>query len=112
MVSKAFRIMNMRRFLLLTVLLLLIAACSNEEPLPPSGEPANLARLMVTGSGFFKVESTSLASLGWTSESPLTLTMNEEALAFQVHEGALDVDLGLNKPDKSTISMFSRAWSR
>lgn len=91
MVSKAFGIMNITitRFILLTVLLLLLAACSNEEPLPPSGEPANLARLMVTGSGIFKVEAASLAALGWTSESPLTLSMNEEALPFQVHEGTL-----------------------
>lgn len=80
----------MPRLLLLTTLLLLLAACSREEgPLPPQGEPAALARVTVTGTGLFKVEPRTLSTLGWTVESPLTLTLNEEPLPYQTHEGAL-----------------------
>lgn len=79
-----------RLLLLTTTLLLLLAACAREEgPLPPQGEPAELSRVTVTGTGLFKVEPRTLAALGWTVESPLTLTLNETPLPYQTHQGAL-----------------------
>jgi len=80
----------MIRLLLLSGVLLLLVACSSEQkPLPPSDEPASQARVMVTGTGLFKVEPDVLASLGWNDETPLTLTMNEELIPYQRHESAL-----------------------
>ena len=78
----------MRLLLLSGVLLLLVACRSEQKPLPPSDE-ASQARVMVTGTGLFKVTPDALASLGWNDETPLTLTMNEELIPYQRHEGAL-----------------------
>ena len=79
----------MRLLLLSGVLLLLVACRSEQKPLPPSDELASQARVMVTGTGLFKVTPDTLASLGWNDETPLTLTMNEELIGYQRHEGAL-----------------------
>ena len=79
----------MRLLLLSGVLLLLVACRSEQKPLPPSDELASQARVMVTGTGLFKVTPDALASLGWNDETPLTLTMNEELIGYQRHEGAL-----------------------
>ena len=82
--------MPARPLFLLTGLLLLLVACSSEEKaLPPLDEPASQARVTVTGTGLFKVERDVLASLGWNDKTPLTLSMNEEVIPYQAHEGAL-----------------------
>ena len=54
---------------------LLVACRSEQKPLPPSDE-ASQARVMVTGTGLFKVTPDALVSLGWNDETPFTLTMN------------------------------------
>ena len=54
----------MRLLLLSGVLLLLVACRSEQKPLPPSDELASQARVMVTGTGLFKVtRDDGLASL-------------------------------------------------
>ena len=79
----------MMRLLLLSGLLLLLVACRSEQKQQPPSDEASQARVMVTGTGLFKVEPDALASLGWDDETPLTLTMNEEPIDYQRHEGAL-----------------------
>lgn len=80
-------------FLLLTLFLstTLLVACSDDEaPTPPDdGTPTSLARVSVTGTGLFEIDADTLASLGWTAESPLTLTRNGEPRPYEIQNGSL-----------------------
>lgn len=75
---------------LLLMLTLLLAACRNsDDPVTPVGEPADRARLNVVGAGLFRVDARTLATMGWTADDPLTLTMAGETVPFQRVENSL-----------------------
>lgn len=74
--------------LLIAGLLLVLSACQFGTPQPDSN-PAELARVTVQGAGLHKITARSLAGMGWTTETPLNLTFNNEPLPYQIRGGDL-----------------------
>jgi hypothetical protein len=76
------------RTLCLIGLLAFFTACQFGTP-EPSSDPAELARVTVNGAGLHKITARGLAEMGWTTETPLNLTFNGNALPYQIRGGDL-----------------------
>jgi hypothetical protein len=75
--------------ILAVALLLALVGCRQDAPAPHRSEPVSRARITADGAGLFTVDSRALASLGWTADEPLSLSLNGQQLPYQSHDGAL-----------------------